>query len=122
LRRHFLGNTTIVDSAAGELRRRGDGEAAERLVELERLLAGHRAALPDADQLLDALRVLAGELAAERPNRVTLRGILAGLAELQSFAVDVTTSTVTIEILQTTPAPERDFTAISELAFQGRPA
>jgi hypothetical protein len=75
-----LGNTTIVDSAAGELRRRGDGEAAERLVELERLLAGHRAALPDADQLLDALRVLAGELAAERPNRVTLRGILAGLA------------------------------------------
>lgn len=44
------------------------------------------------------------------------------LAELQSFAVDVTTSTVTIEILQTTPAPERDFTAISELAFQGRPA
>jgi hypothetical protein len=44
------------------------------------------------------------------------------LAELQSFGVSVTTTTVTIEILQTTQAPERDFTAISELAFEGRPA
>ena len=41
---------------------------------------------------------------------------------LQAIAVDVTTRTVTIEITQTTPAPERDFTAISELAFQGHRA
>lgn len=46
----------------------------------------------------------------------------ADLAELQSFAVDVTTRRVTIEITRTTAAPERDFTAISELAFEGHPA
>jgi hypothetical protein len=46
----------------------------------------------------------------------------ADLAQLQAVAVDVTTRKVTIQITQTTAPPERDFTAISELAFQGRPA
>lgn len=46
----------------------------------------------------------------------------ADLAQLQAVAVDVTTRKVNIEITQTTASPERDFTAISELAFQGRPA
>src|SRR6266511_1970722 len=46
----------------------------------------------------------------------------ADLAELQTFTVDVRTRRVTIEITRTTAAPERDFTAISELAFVGHPA
>jgi hypothetical protein len=44
------------------------------------------------------------------------------LAELQTLAVNVTTRRVTIEITRTTAAPERDFTAVSELAFEGHPA
>lgn len=39
--------------------------------------------------------------------------------DLQPTAVQVTTRTVTVEIARTTPARERDFTAISELVFEG---
>jgi hypothetical protein len=41
---------------------------------------------------------------------------------LQPTAVQVTTRTVTVEITRTSPAPERDFTAISELSFEGAAA
>lgn len=41
---------------------------------------------------------------------------------LQPTAVQVTTRAVTVEIARTTRAQERDYTAISELAFEGSPA
>jgi hypothetical protein len=42
--------------------------------------------------------------------------------DLQPTTVQVTTRTVTVEITRTTPGPERDYTAISELAFAGAAA
>jgi hypothetical protein len=39
--------------------------------------------------------------------------------DLQPTTVQVTTRTVTVEITRTTPSPERNYTAISELAFAG---
>ncbi|MBW3603017.1 MAG: protein kinase [Actinobacteria bacterium] len=39
---------------------------------------------------------------------------------IQFTRVDVVTSTVTLEILEVTDNPERDFTAISEVVFRGR--
>jgi hypothetical protein len=41
---------------------------------------------------------------------------------LQPTAVRVTTRTVAVEIAQTTPAQDRDYTAISELTFEGAAA
>jgi hypothetical protein len=41
---------------------------------------------------------------------------------LQPTAVRVTTRRVTVEIAQTTPAQDRDYTAISELTFEGAAA
>lgn len=73
-----FGNTTIVGPALDELRHRG--EAGARLTELERALAEHREALANADEVLEAVRRLAAELARKEPNHVTLRGMLAGIA------------------------------------------
>lgn len=42
--------------------------------------------------------------------------------ELQPTTVQVITRTVTVEITRTTPSPERNYTAISELAFAGATA
>jgi hypothetical protein len=41
---------------------------------------------------------------------------------LQPTAVQVTTRSVTVEITKTTPSQDRDYTAISELAFEGATA
>ena len=77
-----MGNrsTAIVTTTAAELARRGQPEVAEALAELERALTEHAGQLSDGDQVLAATQTLAGEMAAEQPNKVTLNGILAGIA------------------------------------------
>jgi len=72
------------------------------------------------DRFHQERRVVAVRCSFDHDPAVTVT--FADLAELQTFTVDVRTRRVTIEITRTTAAPERDFTAISELAFVGHPA
>src|SRR6266536_267104 len=72
------------------------------------------------DRFHQERRVVAVRCSFDHDPAVTVT--FADLAELQTFTVDVRTRRVTIEITRTTAAPERDFTAISELAFVGNPA
>jgi hypothetical protein len=44
---------------------------------------------------------------------------LADQATMQTLAVDVTTTTITLRLDAVTSSPERDFTAISEISVQG---
>ncbi len=81
-------STAIVTTTADELARRGQPEVAARLAELEQALSAHLGQLPDGEQVLGATRTLAEAMAAERPNKVTLKGILAGIAgSVSSVAV-----------------------------------
>jgi hypothetical protein len=73
-----------------------------------------------ADRFHQERRVVAVRCSFDHDPPVTVT--FADLAELQTFTVDVRTRRVTIEITRTTATPERDFTAISELAFVGHPA
>lgn len=55
-------------------------------------------------------------------DEVTLPQTFKDRPELQTMPVDVVTSTVTLEIRQTTGAPQLDATAVSEVRLVGAPA
>lgn len=55
-------------------------------------------------------------------DEVTLPQTFKDRPELQTMPVDVVTSTVTLEIRQTTGDPQLDATAVSEVRFVGAPA
>jgi hypothetical protein len=63
------------------LHSRDQDEVARRLAELEREIAAHRDRLADPELVLEAVAGLAEALRAERPNRVTVTGLLTGIAD-----------------------------------------
>jgi hypothetical protein len=63
------------------LRGRDRDEVAERLAALERAVETHRDRLPEPQLVLETVATLAEALRAERPNRVTVTGLLTGVAD-----------------------------------------
>jgi hypothetical protein len=63
------------------LRGQDHGEVADRLAVLERAVEAHKDRLPDPEQVLEAVAALAAALRDQRPNRVTVKGLLAGIAD-----------------------------------------
>jgi hypothetical protein len=70
-----------------------------------------------ADRFLQNRRVLAVEYRFSDGS--TARQTFEDSRERQGIAVDVATTSVEVVILDTTDAPDRDFTAISEISFRG---
>ncbi len=70
----------IVGTASVELERRGQQEIASRLAELQQALLRHGDQLSNREEVLGAVAEVAGQLRAERPNKLTVTGILNSLA------------------------------------------
>jgi hypothetical protein len=68
-------------NAVSELRGRGQDEVAQRLEELVRQLEAHADQVPDIDDLREATGNVADELAKEKPNKMTVRAVLSGIAD-----------------------------------------
>jgi hypothetical protein len=91
---HIQGGTISGDAVAigakarAEVNRTGEtlrashrDEVADRLAALEQELQAHKDRLPDRELVLETVATLAEALRAERPNRVTVKSLLAGIAE-----------------------------------------
>ena len=65
----------------------GGGDLAAALAALQAELVRHAHELPDHDEVVASVETVQEELARERPDRVTVRGALSGLASaVQSVA------------------------------------
>jgi hypothetical protein len=63
------------------LRGRDHDEVADRLATLERAVEAHKDRLADSELVLETIATLAEALRAERPNRVTVKSLLTGIAD-----------------------------------------
>jgi hypothetical protein len=68
-------------NVASELRGRGQDDVAQRLEELVRQLEAHADEVPDVEDLRGATATVADELAREKPNKMTVRAVLSGIAD-----------------------------------------
>jgi hypothetical protein len=84
--------TNVVEAAGRTLRERGQPEIADRLAELVRLLEAHAPQLDNADELQATTEVVAAELAKEKPNKITVTGLLRGLADGVRSVAGLTTA------------------------------
>ena len=71
----------VVKTASRELENRGYPELGQRLDELLHQLAVHASQLSNADELKGSVRLVAEELVKDRPNKTTVTGVLAGIAQ-----------------------------------------
>jgi len=71
----------VVRMASRELEDRGHADLGQRLEELLRQLDAHAAQLSNAQELKDSTRLVAEELVKDRPNKTTVTGVLAGIAQ-----------------------------------------
>ncbi|MEU4424105.1 hypothetical protein AB0F81_26045 [Actinoplanes sp. NPDC024001] len=71
----------VVHQAATDLAARGQAELAQALEELIRRIDEHAAQLANAGELKESAQVVAEELTRDEPNRTTVTGVLAGIAE-----------------------------------------
>jgi uncharacterized protein YqeY len=78
-----------VKKSIGAVGDRGRDEVAQALEELVRVLQAHAAQLDDAEELLDASRTVADELAKEKPNKRTVGAVLASIGEAAGNLVSV---------------------------------
>jgi hypothetical protein len=65
-------------------------ETAELLGRLTRAIEAHAGELPRAGEMLAATACVAREVAQPQPNRVTIRGLLQGIAEAAGSVAGVT--------------------------------
>jgi hypothetical protein len=79
-------------NAASELRGRGQEEVAQRLEELVRQLEAHADQVPDIEDLRGATGTVADELAKEKPNKTTVRGVLSGIADSVRSVTELATA------------------------------
>jgi|SoiMethySBSTD1v2_1073268.scaffolds.fasta_scaffold405767_1 hypothetical protein len=84
--------TNVVEAAERTLRERGQREIADRLEELVRRLEAHGPQLDNADELQATTEVVAAELAKEKPNKITVTGLLRGLADGVRSVAGLTTA------------------------------
>jgi hypothetical protein len=78
-----------------------DPELFRRLEEFLELMDRYAAALPDAPSVRSTTEVLQQEIAKAKPNRITIRGLLAGLTDAVSSVAPLLTA---VEAIKTTLA------------------
>jgi hypothetical protein len=71
-------------------------ELTELLRRLTRAIEQHAAELPHAPELLAATETVAREVARPQPNRLTVRALLAGIAEAAGGIAGITTAVTAI--------------------------
>lgn len=81
-----VGRGASAHNVATDLTARGHADVAQRLEDLVRQLEAHADEVPDIEMVRDATRTVTDELAKERPNKMTLVGVLSGIAEAIGFA------------------------------------
>jgi hypothetical protein len=89
--------TQNITGSAAALEDAGHHEIAELLRRLTELIEQHAGDLERPEELLESTATVAQEVAGGQPNRVTLRALLAGIAEA---AGSVTSVAAAVEALQ----------------------
>jgi translation initiation factor 2B subunit (eIF-2B alpha/beta/delta family) len=84
--------TNVVEAAGQTLTGRGQAELADRLADLVRQLEAHASRLDNADELRETTEAVASELAKDKPNRITVTGLLDGLAKGVGSVAGLTTA------------------------------
>jgi translation initiation factor 2B subunit (eIF-2B alpha/beta/delta family) len=78
--------------AKRELEDRGHTELGQRLEELLRQLDAHASLLSNADELKESTQLVAEELVKDRPNKTTVTGVLAGIAQSVTSVASLATA------------------------------
>lgn len=73
--------TQVINTADAALMQKGLDEVRDKLNELFQVLSVHGNSLEQPDEVVQSVGQLAEELAKERPNRLTLRALLDGIAQ-----------------------------------------
>ena len=76
----------------------GKEEAAQKLVELTNALREHADRLDGADELLDSTTTIGDELKKEEPNKTTIKGVLAVIAEAATSIKAVTVAVTALRV------------------------
>jgi hypothetical protein len=79
-------------AAQHALEERGHHEIANRLAALMHLLETHAAQLDNPDELKTTTETIAAELTNDKPNRITVTGLLNGLADGVRSVTSLTTA------------------------------
>jgi uncharacterized protein YqeY len=82
-------NARAVKKSIGAVQDKGRDEVAEALEALVAVLQEHAAQLDDVEELLDATRTVADELAKEKPNKRTVGAVLASIGDAARNLVSV---------------------------------
>jgi hypothetical protein len=72
--------TKILSTADETLERKGLTEIRDRLDELLKAITVHTDDLNNPDEVLDSTEIVAKELAKDEPNKLTIMGVLNGVA------------------------------------------
>ena len=84
--------STYQRQADEALAEKGLDTVRQRLDELIALIEQHGASLSDSEQVMESTAVVAQELARDKPNKITIGGILTSLAETVASATAVATA------------------------------
>lgn len=73
--------TKIVNATGDSLEQKGLTEIRNKLDELLTAISAQDDSLDNRDELLDSTETVANELAKDKPNKMTITGVLGGMAE-----------------------------------------
>ncbi len=73
--------TKILNTAEDQLTQKGMTEVRDKLAELLQAINTNADSLNNPDEVLGSTEVVANELAKDEPNKVTVMGVLNGIAE-----------------------------------------
>lgn len=82
----------VVKTVKSELEDRGHTELGQRLEELLRQLDAHASLLSNAEELKESTQLVAEELVKDRPNKTTVTGVLASIAESVNSVASLATA------------------------------
>jgi hypothetical protein len=84
--------TKIVNAADDALEQKGLSEIRNKLDELLSAISVHADSLDNRDEVLDSTETVAKELAEDKPNKLTIMGVLSGMAESAKTVAGVATA------------------------------
>lgn len=92
-----FGDNNIVGDTTSAAKSRDMQEIQARLNELMQALNKHESTLENPEEIRESTSIVAKELSKEKPNKITLTGVLTGIA---SSVQSVTAIAVAVEALQ----------------------
>lgn len=84
--------TKILNTANEQLEQKGLTEVRDRLDELLKAVTANAGSLNNPDEVLDSTEVVAKELAKDEPNKLTIVGVLNGIADSVRSVASVATA------------------------------